>query len=185
MNMTADTAEFLEAHAPVFDWLESAKATSDFARSLLSFFDRTGYLTPRQIDAVARQLDRGPAPVASPKPAGIRADAFWTVLQRHAKFYAGKLTISRRNADQLCWIKHEDAEKVVGKIDGGAVTLWSRPGINLGEVRSMIEEFEGAPLQSAMKFGKLAGRCCSCGRELTDPESIARGIGPICAGKFE
>ena len=27
------------------------------------------------------------------------------------------------------------------------------------------------------------GRCCVCGRELTDPESIAAGIGPVCAGK--
>lgn len=26
-----------------------------------------------------------------------------------------------------------------------------------------------------------AGECGRCGRELTDPESIARGLGPICA----
>lgn len=26
-----------------------------------------------------------------------------------------------------------------------------------------------------------AGECARCGRELTDPESIARGLGPICA----
>lgn len=29
-----------------------------------------------------------------------------------------------------------------------------------------------------------AGRCCVCGRELTNPESIASGIGPECAGKM-
>lgn len=28
-----------------------------------------------------------------------------------------------------------------------------------------------------------SGRCCRCGRELTTPESIASGIGPVCAGK--
>jgi hypothetical protein len=27
------------------------------------------------------------------------------------------------------------------------------------------------------------GRCGMCGRKLTDPESIARGIGPVCADK--
>lgn len=43
----------------------------------------------------------------------------------------------------------------------------------------------GAPLQTAMKYGKLAGRCCSCGRELTNDGSIEAGIGPICAGKFQ
>jgi hypothetical protein len=26
------------------------------------------------------------------------------------------------------------------------------------------------------------GRCGKCGRKLTDPESIERGIGPVCAG---
>lgn len=28
------------------------------------------------------------------------------------------------------------------------------------------------------------GRCGRCGRKLTDPESIARGIGPDCSGKL-
>jgi len=28
------------------------------------------------------------------------------------------------------------------------------------------------------------GRCCRCGRTLTVPESIARGIGPECLGKM-
>jgi hypothetical protein len=27
------------------------------------------------------------------------------------------------------------------------------------------------------------GRCCCCGRALTTPESIASGIGPVCAAK--
>lgn len=28
------------------------------------------------------------------------------------------------------------------------------------------------------------GRCVKCGRSLTDPESIVRGLGPICAGTW-
>lgn len=28
-----------------------------------------------------------------------------------------------------------------------------------------------------------AGRCRCCGRELTDPDSLARGIGPTCLAK--
>ena len=28
-----------------------------------------------------------------------------------------------------------------------------------------------------------AGKCCCCGRTLTEPESIDSGIGPICRGK--
>lgn len=32
--------------------------------------------------------------------------------------------------------------------------------------------------------GKQSGICEACGRELTDPVSIARGIGPVCEGRF-
>lgn len=36
----------------------------------------------------------------------------------------------------------------------------------------------------ASAYGRRTGRCGICGRELTDPVSIERGIGPICADKF-
>lgn len=37
------------------------------------------------------------------------------------------------------------------------------------------------PLESAVRYGRLTGRCACCGRVLTDKESVAAGIGPICA----
>lgn len=40
------------------------------------------------------------------------------------------------------------------------------------------------PLTAAIRYGKESGECSCCGRELTDPKSIERGIGPICATKF-
>jgi hypothetical protein len=33
-------------------------------------------------------------------------------------------------------------------------------------------------------YGKRTGACSCCGRELTNGESIDRGIGPICAEKY-
>jgi hypothetical protein len=41
-----------------------------------------------------------------------------------------------------------------------------------------------ATLEQLEEFGKAFGVCGECGRTLTNPESIERGIGPICAGKF-
>jgi hypothetical protein len=38
------------------------------------------------------------------------------------------------------------------------------------------------PEAAAKRFGKEIGRCGMCGRTLTNPESIERGIGPVCAG---
>lgn len=39
-------------------------------------------------------------------------------------------------------------------------------------------------VEDAKQFGALYGSCMVCGRVLTNEESIAAGIGPICAGKM-
>jgi predicted RNA-binding Zn-ribbon protein involved in translation (DUF1610 family) len=181
---------FAEEHPAAYEWMVAQAPRFDFAASMLGSLKKWGRLTDNQLAAVERCVERDRertakrAAEAAAAPAVPEMHKFWEVLQRHAKFYAGKLTISRRNQDQLCWIKHEDAEKVIGKIDHGQLTLWSRPGVDMNAVREQLTEFEGAPLQAAMRWGKLAGRCCSCGRDLTDPASIEAGIGPICATKF-
>ena len=40
------------------------------------------------------------------------------------------------------------------------------------------------PLGSAMAYGISTGVCSCCGRVLTHPASIEKGIGPICAGHY-
>lgn len=40
-------------------------------------------------------------------------------------------------------------------------------------------------LEQAQAFGELYGVCVRCGRDLTREESIARALGPICAGYFD
>lgn len=35
-------------------------------------------------------------------------------------------------------------------------------------------------LDRAREIGKMFGRCCVCGAELSDPKSVENGIGPIC-----
>lgn len=39
-------------------------------------------------------------------------------------------------------------------------------------------------LESTAAYGRETGQCGQCGRTLTNPESIAAGIGPICAGRI-
>jgi hypothetical protein len=39
-------------------------------------------------------------------------------------------------------------------------------------------------IEQAKQYGKVTGTCCVCSRRLTDEESIAEGIGPVCAKKF-
>lgn len=52
------------------------------------------------------------------------------------------------------------------------------------DIKEVLIAASGDPLTAAIKYGKVSGECSCCGRELTDPRSIERGIGPICAEKF-
>lgn len=38
-------------------------------------------------------------------------------------------------------------------------------------------------LEQAKEFGAIYGVCCKCSKTLTDENSIAAGIGPVCASK--
>ena len=42
---------------------------------------------------------------------------------------------------------------------------------------------EGEAEEVFAEYGRAFGVCCMCGRELTDPESVALGIGPVCRSK--
>lgn len=52
------------------------------------------------------------------------------------------------------------------------------------EQRAAVMDVAADPLSAAVAHGKQTGACACCGRELSDPESVARGIGPVCAEKF-
>ena len=39
-------------------------------------------------------------------------------------------------------------------------------------------------LEVAQQYGRRTGICCICGRFLTDDESVAKGIGPVCEQKY-
>ena len=52
-------------------------------------------------------------------------------------------------------------------------------------VRETIMGAASDPLNAAIRYGKVSGSCSCCGKELTVKESIERGIGPICAKKFD
>ena len=40
------------------------------------------------------------------------------------------------------------------------------------------------PLGAVLAHGIKTGQCACCGRELTNPESVERGIGPICYERY-
>ena len=44
-----------------------------------------------------------------------------------------------------------------------------------------LDESMRLTLAECQEIGRAIGRCIVCGAKLTDPESVERGIGPICA----
>lgn len=81
---------------------------------------------------------------------------------------------TRRYAKRL----HVVQELVEGTIQVTSATWEFEPGL-----MSKIRPSHILTEEQAAEFGKLYGWCCICGRRLTNEESIARGIGPVCAGK--
>jgi len=76
-------------------------------------------------------------------------------------------------------VKSRESGRHYGKIwDVDAATWIYFPGL-AREVRNLTP----LTLEEAEAFGRETGNCAICGRTLTRDDSIARGIGPVCAGK--
>jgi Zn-finger protein len=72
-------------------------------------------------------------------------------------------------------------DEYIGKITGNE--FWSARACTQKHIEDMLEIAKD-PKAAAERHGILTGRCGKCGLKLTDPESVARGIGPICAKNF-
>ena len=85
-----------------------------------------------------------------------------------------------KNAGAL-YVKHRDSDTYLGKVIGAGF-LKSRDCTQ--EQADKVAELMANPGEVARKYGRETGMCCVCNRTLTDAESIAAGIGPICAEKY-
>ena len=127
-----------------------------------------------------------PVSPADPKVYPALLPKLFDLMQRLAKLRFAGIQISRKNGDSLCWVKVDGVERVVGKIENGVLVLFSgRISVaQAGKLKDDLLAIEADPERAAVLYGKASGNCSICGRDLTDPESIERGIGPICAGKY-
>lgn len=64
----------------------------------------------------------------------------------------------------------------------GNVKPWRRFADNV-ELREAVRVLVGDPRAAAAAYGIESEHCGMCGRKLSTPESLARGIGPDCAAK--
>jgi hypothetical protein len=69
----------------------------------------------------------------------------------------------------------------------GRIVVWTAGGEHPynGKLNEGLEWIKANPREAAELFGRLVGTCGRCGRDLSDDDSRARGLGPVCAGKSE
>lgn len=79
------------------------------------------------------------------------------------------------------WKGYTFIKRLIGGGDDGGYRKVDVPSSTRNGIMARIErDFKKAMLD----FGLQSGSCGHCGRALSNPESLARGIGPICAGKM-
>jgi len=86
-----------------------------------------------------------------------------------------------RNAGAIYVVRASD-DTYLGKITQDDKFIRSRDCTD-GDAE-IVARVAADPAAAAEAHGHEFGQCSCCGRELTNPESVARGIGPICAERW-
>lgn len=184
---------FKAAYPEVWQWMEGN--TFEFAVSLGDSLRKYGSLTENQIAAARRSIEKRKESLAASQARKENAptidmgkieEAFATARAnglRKIKVRFVGLTFKPAKAESANAgaLYVTEGERYLGKIMGGKFMASRECG---AERQAKVIEIAADPKAAAVTYGKLTGSCSCCGRELTDPDSIAAGIGPICATKF-
>lgn len=188
-------ATYAEQHPDVMTWIAGHKDGFSFADAMAEAIAKYGALTAGQEAAVKKCIAKDAERAAAIKDAVANApevkiekieQAFasasasglkWPKL-RLADFTFSLAGAASKNAGSI-YVKA--GEEYLGRITDGKLVRSLK--CSAAQV-SAIEAVCADPEKAAVAYGVMTGACSCCGRELTDPDSVARGIGPICASKY-
>ena len=194
-------AEWKEANPAEAAWLEASAPRFEFAKSMLDALTKFGHLTERQLETVQRltvqdaerQAARATEQAARAQSAPVVTVEAIEVAFNNAKqagvkrpklrldtFVFSPAAETSANAGAI-YIKNKEDGLYLGKVMGGRLFA-SRECTT--EAAERIVAVSSDPAQAAIAYGQKFGACSVCGRALTDSDSIARGIGPICAENY-
>lgn len=189
---------FKTEHPAVWAWMDGS--TFPFAVSLRDAVSKWGSLTDNQLAASHRAIEKlAAAKVAATErvetaktidmskieAAFARASASLKRPRlRVAGFTIYPAPTSSKNFGSL-YVRGLSADKSE-QIYLGRITAakFIRSRDCSPEQETKLIEIAADPQGAAISYGRLTGSCACCGRMLVDPESVARGIGPICAEKY-
>jgi hypothetical protein len=181
----------------------------DFPQAMINALTKYGSLTDNQLAAVRKLMvrdasrDEARARAAAVEAATVKPVVDVTKLE--AAFQKARDSANRdreglkflhlrldtfvftpagarsRNPGALYVKENLDTSVYLGKIQGGR---FSRSGDCTDDQERRIVIAASDPAGAAKAYGLRTGSCSICGRELTNRESIDRGIGPICADRW-
>lgn len=160
--MATATQPALTREERVGAWLVQNAGTNPFLKSVLFQLETRGHLTERQLEAVERNMARPARPV-NPNPVtevGMYRDAEGNIF---------RIKRSRQNGNLY-------AMRFVPEAHARAMRFAYAAGI----VRRLTAD-QRMSVEDAQRVGVQFGICCVCGAELTATDSVANGIGPVCA----
>lgn len=184
--------QWIAAHPSEWEWLVNSAPTFSFAASLLASLQKWGGLTPNQLMAVQTCIAK--AKIRADKAANptivtaTAIEAAFTKAQaagiQRPKLRLGDFKFSPAPATGknpgAIYIKAQD-NTYLGKVAGGKLFTVAIVG---ADVERDIANVINDPAAAAVAYGKRWGKCSVCNRDLTDPESVSKGIGPVCAERF-
>lgn len=199
-KLEAGIAAFAEQEPAMFADLKDVYQTNcggnEFIYSLASQLFRKGFLSDRQVAAWHRgkarleeiraqraaEAEKSKVAVDLAAIRGIFDNAKASGLKKTA-YRAEGLVIKAApdhgvNAGAL-YVTMDD--EYMGKVVGAVFHPVRSAPATVGEALQVIA---ADPKEAAIRWGRKTGRCSCCGRELSDPASVALGIGPICADKW-
>ena len=187
------TAATLEApaytQAQLIEWLAERADKSAFFASLVAQHKSKGALSGKQWDAAqsARQKWDAASGKKAENTVAVDLAPFQTLFDKakasglkFPKFFFGPLVVYPANQHPgVLYVKHDG--EYVGKVAEGTF----RPTASVrATTAALLQTVAADPLGAAVDHGKKTGQCSCCGRALTDPVSVADGIGPVCKKKW-
>lgn len=192
--------KWAEANQQEAAWVLSEMDHFEFAAKMYEAVKKFGDLTQGQMDAVRKGVVR---------QANWAADKAKTVEQKAAEAPAANVdalvtAFRTAKAHGLKYPKLRTDNMILSLApdhgaNAGAVYVKTRNDEYLGKVmngkyfatgsatdeqKAMVAKIVLDPKAAAAEYGKTMGVCMCCGRQLTDPVSVANGIGPDCADHF-
>jgi hypothetical protein len=195
-----EAVEFTTAHTITTAADALASSRSDFAQDLLVAL-RSGHISRTQATWLLYLAEDAAPTVNRPEAHGaefVKLRDVVNTMQQQANESAaarnrnaGKVTLRFVGASVSAVIQGPNTGCLYVKTDGAYMGKIDRSGVfrpaygvDTAPVVEALRAAQEDPTAAAIAYGRETGTCSCCGRELTNADSIALGIGPICLDRL-